>query len=583
MSTILISETPAQETSTLSPTTTIGTNVPRVDGPLKTTGVAKYTADYNFPDMAYAVPVGATIAKGKLLSLDTSVAKSMPGVLLVLDHSNIGDLYHAEPGDQNAIVSEARFAFEDTTIRYFRQYIAVVIAETFEQATDAARAVTAKYDAEKPNVSLDLSDLEQPPTVDSHRGDVDTAFAAAPVKLDATYWTPVETHNPIEMHGTVAVWDKNDPKKVTLYETTQAVMNAQTTLAQILGVPKENVRVITKFLGSGFGGKLFPWPHSAMAAVAARRLNRPVKLVIDRRMMFSNVGHRPRTQQRLRLGAHPDGKLISIAHDYSNHSNFGDDKGENCGEATPFLYSTPNLRVSSALVRRNVGTPSPMRGPGAVPGLFALESAMDEMAIQLGLDPIEFRKKNEPAYDESNGHKFSSRHLLECYSAGAEKFGWSKRTAGVGSMKKPGDDNVILGWGMAAASWGAMRMACEAVVALKNDGTARVSCGTQDIGTGTYTVFAQVIQDKTGIPLDRIHVVLGDSSLTPGPISGGSWATASVIPALVEGCEAAILGMITMATKTTGSPWKDTPAQNLAFTDGRLHEKGKPCVQRDAV
>jgi len=553
-----------------NPISTIGTAVPRIDGPLKTTGTAKYAADFNFPGLAYAVPVCSTIAKGEIVSIDPSAAKTMPGVLLVLTHDNIGPVYHAEPGVKGVTVSESRPPFEDNTIRYWGQYVAVVVAETFEQATAASRSVKVNYKSTAPNVSMQLNDIEGKPAVKSHRGDADAAFTSAAVKLDETYSTPAETHNPIEMHATVAVWEGN---KVTLYETTQGVMNAQAALAQILGVPEENVKIVTKFLGSGFGGKLFPWPHSAMTAISARQLQRPVKLVLDRRMMFQNVGHRPRTQQRMRLGASADGKLVSLAQDYSNHTSYTDDIGENCGEATPFLYSVPNLRVSSALVRRNVGTPSPMRGPGAVPGLFALESAMDEMAVQLKIDPVEFRMRNEPANDESTGQPFSSRHLMECYKVGAEKFGWSRRTPAVGSMRK-GD--LVLGWGMAAASWIAIRLACEARVQLKDDGTARVSCGTQDIGTGTYTVFAQVVNDKTGIPLDKIEVVLGESSLTPGPISGGSFATASVLPAILNAVEAAIKNLLTIAPRASASPFRNIPSDKLAFSNGYVHEKDKP-------
>ncbi len=245
----------------------------------------------------------------------------------------------------------------------------------------------------------------------------------------------------MEMHATVAVWE--DPNFL-LYETSQGVVNHQHVMAETLGVPRENVHIITRFLGSGFGGKLFPWPHSALAAIAAKQLNRPVKLSVNRRQMFSNVGHRPRTQQHMKLAATPDGKLVSLHHDYRNSTNFGDDIRENCGEATPFLYSTPNLLVTSALVRRNIGTPTPMRGPGAVPGLFALESAVDELALKLKIDPVQFRILNDTHTDESNGKPFSSRHYKECPRTRRRKFGWKKRTAAVGSMKK-GD--LILGWG----------------------------------------------------------------------------------------------------------------------------------------
>jgi xanthine dehydrogenase YagR molybdenum-binding subunit len=350
------------------------------------------------------------------------------------------------------------------------------------------------------------------------------------------------------------------------------VVNHQQVMYQVMGVPKENVEVISKFIGSGFGGKLFPWPHSAIAAAASRQLNRPVKLTLTRRMMFSNVGHRPRTLQRMRLGATPEGKLVSLQQDYRNHTSEIDNIVENCGEATPFLYSVPNLRVTSALVKRNVGTPTPMRGPGAVPGLFAVESAMDELAIALKMDPVQLRIGLDTLVDEEKNRPFSSRHLKECLEVGAEKFGWSKRTPEVGSMRK-GD--LILGWGVAAASWGAGRGRSEASVSLNQDGTARVSSATQDIGTGTYTVIAQIVSDKTGIPVEKVDVKLGNTSFVPGPMSGGSTATASVVPSVAEGVMAAINVVLGAAARTKGSPFEGKDAATLAMTGGRVHVKGE--------
>ncbi len=557
------------------PSAIIGADVPRIDGPLKTTGTARYASDYNFPGLVYAVPVRATIASGKILRIDSTAAEAMPGVLLVMHHGNIIPLYRNASGGRN---SESRPAFEDETVSYWGQYVAAVVAETFEQAQAAAGAVRVDYEPAKFNVERSLSDSLPPegqpggPRVMSHRGDTDAAFASAPVKVDEVYITPVETHNPMEMHATVAVWDG---KKYTLYESSQGVMNHQNVMAQVLGEPKENVEVVSRFIGSGFGGKLFPWPHSAIAAAASRRLKRPVKFTLSRKMMFSNSGHRPRTQQRIRLGATPDGKLVSLQQDYRNHTSYGDDVRENCGEATPILYNTQNLKVTSALVRRNVGTPSPMRGPGAVPGLFALESAMDELAIKLKMDPVQLRLSLDTLVDEEKNKPFSSRHLKECLQVGAERFGWARRTPEVGSMRK-GD--LVLGWGVAAASWGANRGVCEASVNLWSDGRARVSCGTQDIGTGTYTVIAQIITDKTGIPVRDVEVVLGSSSLPPGPTSGGSTATSTFVPAVIDAVNAAVKVVLTVASKTKGSPFEGKDPGSLALTAGRVHEKGQPAT-----
>jgi xanthine dehydrogenase YagR molybdenum-binding subunit len=555
------------------PSEIIGAMVPRIDGPRKTTGTARYASDYNFPGMLYAVPVRATVASGKIRRIDSTAAEAMPGVLLVMHHGNIMPLYRTAPGSGRN--SESRPPFEDETVYYWGQYVAAVVAETLEQAQAAAAALRVEYEPAKFSVDPSLSDSLPPegqpggPRVMSNRGDTDSAFTSAPVKVDEVYITPVETHNPMEMHATVAVWDG---KRYTLYESSQGVMNHQNVLAQVLGEPKENVEVVSRFIGSGFGGKLFPWPHSAIAAAASRKLKRPVKLTLSRKMMFSNSGHRPNTQQRMRLGATPDGKLLSLQQDYRNHTSYGDDIRENCGEATPFLYSTANLKVTSALVRRNVGTPTPMRGPGAVPGLFALESAMDELAIKLKRDPVDLRLSLDTLTDEEKNRPFSSRHLKECLQVGSERFGWSRRTPEVGSMRK-GD--LILGWGVAAASWGANRGVCEASVNLRTDGTALVFCGTQDIGTGTYTVIAQIVSDKTGIPVDKIDVVLGSSSLPPGPTSGGSTATSTVIPAISDSAIAAVNVVLKVASGTKGSPFQDKDTGAMALTAGRVHMKGE--------
>jgi len=555
--------------SILNPPPRTNAGLPRVDGPLKVSGVAMYTSDHNLPGMLYAVPVCATVANGAITSIDTSRTETMPGVKAIYQRNNIGKLFRTAPAQGFVgILDERRPPFEDDTIRYYGQYVAAVVASTYEQAVAAANAVKVTYRSDKPDVR-DHLEPDDKHKVDSQRGDPDKAFAAANVKVDETYVTPVETHNPIELHSSVATWDGQN---FTLYETSQAVVNHADVMAQMLGVPTENVRVISRFLGSGFGGKLWPWPHCMIAASAARNLNRPVKLVVTRDMMFQNVGHRPRTQQRVRLGATPDGKLVSVMHDSLNHTSILDDYSEGCSEATAYSYSTPNLRATSAIVRRNVGTPTSMRGPGAVPGLFALESAMDELAIKLNIDPVKLRLINEPQKDEGLNLPFSSRHMVECLNVGAEKFGWSRRTPQVGSMTK---DGLTLGWGVAGCSWIAERMATEATVDLRDDGTARVSCATQDIGTGTYTVLSQIISEKTGIPHEKIEVVLGDSALPPGPISGGSWATASCIPAVLEAVEKAQHALFTIAGQSKVPGFAGKKPEEMAFTVGCVHGKDK--------
>jgi xanthine dehydrogenase YagR molybdenum-binding subunit len=551
----------------------IGVATPRIDGPLKVSGSAMYASDHHFPGLLYAWPVCATISSGTITNLNTAEAETMPGVVAVYHRENIGKLYRVPPSTGfTLIIDEKRPPFEDDTIRYYGQYVAVVVAQTVEQARAAAEGVKVSYNKDKSDTSVKL--LGTPLTTDkpeekSKRGDTAAALKAAKVKVDEVYTIPVETHNPIELHASVAVYDG---KKYTLYETSQAVVNHRDVMAQMLGVPPEQVQVITRYLGSGFGGKLWPWPHGLLAAACARNLGHPVKLVVSRQMMFESVGHRPAIDQRIQLAAEPDGKLTAVQQDYVNHTSILDDYDEGCGEITPFIYSTPNLLVTGGLARRNVGNPTAMRGPGAVPGLFALESAMDELAIALKMDPVQLRLKNEPAIDESLNIPFSSRHMKECLMVGAEKFGWSRRTPEIGSMKR---DGLTLGWGVAACSWLAARTETEATVELLQDGSARVACGTQDIGGGTYTVMAQVVSHETGVPVNKVNVVLGDSSLPPGPISGGSWVTASMTPAVLEAARNAGKTLLLAAIKSDGSPFKGKKMEDLELFDGSLRLKGQ--------
>lgn len=563
------------ETSIISP---VGQVTPRVDGPRKVSGQAQYTSDFHFPGLLYAVPVEATIANGKLLKLDTSAAEKMPGVRAIFHRENIGPIFRSTfEAPFGGICVERRPPLEDDVIRYYGQYIALAVADTFESARAAADAVRATYAKEKPNVDAHLEADDDPDVIlttygpverlQSKRGDAENAFASAPIKLDQTYVTPAETHNPLETHATTAIWEGST---LTLYESSQGVVNLRGVLAQMFGLPKENVRVITYFVGSGFGSKLWPWTHCPLAAAAARQLRKPVRLVVSRKMMFQTVGHRPLTQQRVRIGAAPDGKLISLQHDYVYHRSILDPYHEDCGEATPFQYSVPNLRVAFGRAKRNVGAGADFRGPGRVPGLYATESALNELADQLKIDPVKLRILNEPKIDESKGIPFSSRHLVECFETGAQKFGWSKRTPEVASMKR---DGLTLGWGMAGCSWIAARFPAAASLQLRDDGSVRIASATQDIGTGTYTILAQLASQKTGVPLEKIEVALGDTALPEGPVSGGSMATASVVPAVLAAADSAISALLTVAVTTPGSPFENRNPADLAFQDGRVFVK----------
>jgi xanthine dehydrogenase YagR molybdenum-binding subunit len=546
----------------------IGQGLPRIDGPKKVSGIARYASDMHFAGMLYAVPVTATIARGRVSVLDPAAALRLPGVVQVYHAGNFQGLLQRKDPDKGKS-DEARPPLSDDLITYYGQYIALVVANTYEQAVAGAAAVKVTYAQEQPDVAMHLS-AEQAESTDTERGDVEAAFDAAQVKLDRTYTTPVHAHNPIELHATVALWNGED---FTLYETSQAIMNHRLVMAQMLGVAPERVRVITEYLGSGFGGKLWPWSHSLLAAAAARALGKPIKLVVDRRMMFQSVGHRTNTLQRIRLGASAEGKLSCLRHDYLFHNARLDTYKENCGEATGYLYSTPNLRAAWSFARRDIAPPTSMRGPGAVPGLYALESGMNELAVALNMDPVQLRLLNQPDHDESTDQPFSSRHLIECLTTGAERFGWAKRDPAPGSMRN--GHGQVIGWGMAACSWMAKAIPAEVSVQLNADGSARVSSGTQDIGTGTYTVVAQMVAQLTGLALQHIDVAIGDSNLPPGPMSGGSMATGSLVPAVQQATRAAIDELLRTAIAVHPAFEGKRPEQ-LALHDRQVHLMGQP-------
>jgi xanthine dehydrogenase YagR molybdenum-binding subunit len=552
-------------------TSVVGQPVTRIDGKLKVTGRAAYAVEHPIENVAYGVAVASTIGSGRIVKIDSAEAEKMPGVLAILHHGNIEKLYRpAGSLEEASRPGESRPPFEDENIYYYGQFVALVVAETFEQAQDGASHVRVQYDSKKPDVRLDAGSAQKKASANYARGDVNAALQQAEVKLDETYVTPVEVHNPMEMHGTIAVWEKD---KLTLYESSQGVVNHHNVASQVLGMPLESIQIISPFIGSGFGCKLFPWPHSWMAAVAAKQVKRPVKVAVPRALMFTTVGHRPTIQQRVRIGATREGKLVSLSNEILQSTSKVDAFLEDCVDPTAMLYSCPNVSGLQYEVPLNMGTPTPMRGPGRTPALFALESAMDELAVKLNMDPLEVRLRNYAETDESSGKPWSSKHLREAYQMGAERFGWSKRDPKVGSMTKNGE---ILGWGMGTCTWPAHQRGADVRVRLLADGTARASCATQDIGTGTYTVFAEIVSDKTGLPVEKVEVVLGDSSLPPGPTSGGSAATASVLPAIAKATESAIQAVLKAASKTPNSPFEKADPKTLKMTVGRVHEQTKP-------
>lgn len=548
--------------------TIVGKGINRVEGRAKVTGRALYAADNHFPGLVHAFGIFSTIASGRVADVADAAACALPGVLGVWHHGNFPNL-HRSPNDQpsGTKVAEARPPFEDDGVYYAGQYVAIVVATTFEQARAAARLVRIQYaDRREPAVTIDAAlkaHGARPRDADSRRGDPESAWESATVRVDATYTTAPEIHHPMELHATVAVW-RGDA--VELHDSTQSINGERNGAAKILGVPLDRVTIKAPYVGGGFGGKLFLWHHTVIAGALARELGVPVKLIVERRQQSTTVGHRPFTRQRLRLGANPEGKLLSLRQDSQSLTSVVDEFLENCGNATRALYDVAHLGITHRIVPVHIGTPTSFRAPGAAPGLFAVESAVDELALALSLDPIEFRLRNLPGQDPEKKLPWSSNHSRECFQVAAERFGWARRTSQPGSMREGAE---ILGWGVAAASWGAHRSPCAARVELRADGSARVSCGTQDIGTGTYTVIAQIAAEISTLPIEKIIVALGDTTLPPGPNSGGSQVTATVVPAVAEATRNALQTLFRVATRK-GGPLAGRDIKKLSVHAGEI-------------
>ncbi|RZT31819.1 xanthine dehydrogenase family protein molybdopterin-binding subunit [Cupriavidus agavae] len=566
-------------------TTAIGAAPRRIDGRLKVTGAALYTADRSFPGMLHAYGVYSTVASGRLTGLDTAEARRVPGVVDILHHGNFPRLFKTPKSPISgatiltaSITDEHRLPFEDETIVYGGQMVALVVADTFEHAREAACRVTARYSAASAVVDLEhgikANGLKDAGAGHS-RGQPEPAFEAAAARVDAVYRTPVETHSPMEMHATLAWWENGD---LHLYEATQGATVHRNTIAQVFGLTPERVTVDAPFIGSGFGSKLFMWPHSVAASAAAQMTGRPVKLVVPRAYTFTTTGHRPETRQRLRVAASADGKITSIRHESVNTTSFIEQYLENCGGMTQSVYSCPNVMVSHHTTNVHRGAPTSMRAPGAAPGLFALESAIDELALACRMDPLDFRLANISTRDESNNLPWSSNHLREAIEQGASQFGWHRRDPRPGSMT---EGSEVIGYGMAVCNWDAWRTPAEARVRLRSDGMAQVNCAVQDIGTGMYTIVAQTVSELTGLPFEKIDVRLGDSASPAAPVAGGSWATASVLPAVAEATRNAIGELRGYATQE-GGPFAGGKAEELTLKDGKLTD-GKRSVDYASV
>jgi xanthine dehydrogenase YagR molybdenum-binding subunit len=474
-------------------TTIIGQPVSRVDGRLKVTGGATYAAEFDAPGQAHAVIVRSTVASGRIAAIDSASAEQVPGVIAILTHGNTPRLpYLAHKAGSDPAIGERLHVLQDDRISHQGQPIALVIAETIEQANHGATLVQVTYDQE-PGVT-DFAIAEPvPPTIEgemppseSLRGDPEAALAAAEVTVAQTWEIPRENHNPIELHATIAAWDGD---QLAIWDKTQWVDNVADELAAVFDIPAENIRVISPFVGGAFGSGLRTWPHVTLAALGAQVAERPVKLVLSRREMFYGTGFRPHTIQHLALGAGQDGRLTAIQLDAWHETSSYEEYSEALVDASRFLYSCPNVSTRYRLARMNVHTPTWMRAPGEVSGNFALECAMDELAVALEIDPVDLRQRNEPEQDEFRQLPFSSRSTPECYRLAAEQFGWSQRSHEPGSMR---DGRWQIGWGMATANYPASFLPASAMARLLPDGTADVATAASDIGPGTWTSMTQV-------------------------------------------------------------------------------------------
>ncbi|MBE7173235.1 MAG: xanthine dehydrogenase family protein molybdopterin-binding subunit [Williamsia sp.] len=514
---------------------TVGEGINRVDGILKVTGAATYATDYPVKNLAYAVLFKSTIAAGEITGMDTGEAEKAPGVLAVITHKNAPKL-NVNGGLRGGAL------LQGPAVQFYGQHIGMVVAETFEQARYASRLVKVSY--KEGSAKVDFPKLKEEAVTphdrdkaDAIRGDVETAFSNAEYKIDAVYETPVEHHNPMEPHSSIAVWEG---EKLTLYNGSQIINGAQQSAASTLNLKPENVRIVSPHIGGGFGSKGGQWANLALAAVAAKAVDRPVKLALTRQQMFTSVGLRQRNHQHIRLAATKEGKLTALAHETTTFCAINGEFVEPCGDCSKLMYDVPNSKISYKVVPMNFIIPTYTRGPGKSTGSYALEAAMDELAYKLGMDPIQFRLKNEPARDPSSGKPWSSRATVQCLEAGAKAFGWEKRKPEPGQNRQ---GNYLVGYGVACGTYPSRQQASSAIVKLARTGkevSATIELAASDLGTGTHTILAQTAADALGIPVSKIDVKIGDSSLPPAAGSVGSVGAASFSNAVADVCNKAI-------------------------------------------
>jgi xanthine dehydrogenase YagR molybdenum-binding subunit len=547
-----------------APSAMVGPGVDRVDGHLKVRGAARYPSDFSLPEMAHAAVVRSTIAAGTIARLDTAGAAAAPGVLAVITHENAGRLHK---GKRNLTYPPPPPPLQDAKISYNGQYVAMVVAETRQQAAAAARLVEVTYDRDEPVLNPEdpaAKPKSNPYFIDIKRGNAKAAMAAAEVTVEGTFTTPAQTHNPLGPFTTMAHWDGDT---LTAYDSTQNPFLVRAVLAASFGLGEEKVRVLSPFVGGAFGAGLRSWPHSILAALAARIVERPVQLSLTRPEMFTGIGRRPSTVQHLKIAATRDGDLVAIDHEGTSTASMHSDSPYPITTATTAAYACPNVTAHDKRVRLNIPPISHMRAPALAEGNFALESLLDELSYELRMDPIELRLRNYAAVHPQTGLPWSSKALRECYEAGAERFGWAQREPAVGAMR---DGRWLVGYGMAGVTFLNYQAKCHARATIGHDGTAHVCSGATDIGTGTYTVMTQLAAEVLGLTEDRVQFELGDTRLPQAPEAGGSGLTAALGGAVHNTCVALVQRFLALVSDDPNSPLQGCAIEDIIASGGRL-------------
>jgi xanthine dehydrogenase YagR molybdenum-binding subunit len=553
--------------------------IDRVDGKAKVTGAAKYSAEYPLAGLTYGILVGSTIAKGAIASLDTKNAERAPGVLGVLTYQNAPKVPGYEQGANPAkgpTWGGGLKIFNSERIYFYGQPVALVIADTLERAQAAAALVKVQYTKEEhhTNLSGNLSLTAAPKNArlaEYKRGEGDV-YKSAPVAVEAEYTMPIEVHLPMELHSTIAIWD--GPDKVTVYDKTQGVKSTQRSVMSAFGLKEENVKVISQFVGGGFGSALRTWPHVIAALMGAQKLGKPLKLVLHREQMFTHVGYRPYTIQKIGLGATADGKLTGITHEAWSQTSSYEEFTEGTVSMSRFMYACPNVFTRYKIAPLDLSTPTWMRGPGEATGSFALESALDELAYKLDIDPIELRLRNYAETDPERNRPFSSKFLKECYQIGADAIGWWKRDRKPRSMQ---EDGWLTGYGMSSGVFGAFRGNATVLMRLMADGSLLAQSAVADSGPGTATAMVRIAADVMALPTGKVTFQLGDSSLPPGPTQGGSPTTSTLGSAVYEAGVALKQKIAELATKE-GAFFAGAEKEDLVFNNGGIElssDKGK--------